>query len=183
MNNDYVDQVHPASSQQISYIMIATAYWTKWAEVRAMKKDNVKTSAMFSYKNIVTRFGYPKVLVSGRGSHFVKKMIVELTAYFKIVYWIFVSLYAQTNGQMERMNQTSYRILRKTVDDLKRDWNLKFFAALWIYCMTYKVTTHITLLSLVYGIEVILSIEFEIQEWRCVRGWILQNLLSTSWRL
>lgn len=65
---------------------------------------------------------------------------------------------------MERMNQTSYRILRKTVDDLKRDWNLKFFAALWIYCMTYKVTTHITLLSLVYGIEVILSIEFEIQE-------------------
>lgn len=60
---DYVGQVHPASSRQMSYIVIATEYLTKWAEAKAIEKDDAKTSAIFLYDNIITRFGCPKVLV------------------------------------------------------------------------------------------------------------------------
>jgi hypothetical protein len=58
------------------------------------------------------------------------------------------------------------RILRKTVQDSKRDWDTKLTAALWAYRTTYKVTTKATPFSLVYGIEAILPIEFEIPSLR-----------------
>ena len=57
-------------------------------------------------------------------------------------------------------------ILRKTVQDSKRDWDTKLLAALWAYRTTYKVTTKVTLFSLVYGVEAILPIEFEVQSLR-----------------
>jgi hypothetical protein len=60
------------------------------------------------------------------------------------------------------VNQTLVRILRKTIHDSKKDWDSKLTAALWAYRTTYKVTTRATPFSLVYGIEAILPIEFEI---------------------
>lgn len=150
----------------MSYIVVATEYLTKWAEAKAVKKDDAKTTAMFLYDNIITRFGCPKVLVSDRGSHFVNEMIAELTAHFKIDHRFSAPYHPQTNGQTERTNQTLCRILRKTVDNSKRDWDLKLPAALWAYRTTYKVTTHTTPFSLVYGIEAILPIEFEVQTLR-----------------
>lgn len=44
---DYMSQVHPASSRQMSYIILATEYLTKWTKAKAVKKDDVKTTAMF----------------------------------------------------------------------------------------------------------------------------------------
>ena len=43
-------------------------------------------------------------------------------------------------------------------------------AALWAYRTTFKITTHATLLSLVYEIEVTLSIEFEVESLRITVG-------------
>jgi len=49
------------------------------------------------------------------------------------------------------------------VSDTKRDWDTKLIPTLWAYCTTYKVTTQATLFALMYGIEAILPIEFEVQ--------------------
>ena len=102
------------------YIVVATKYLTKWAEAKAVKKNDAKTTAMFLYKNIITRFGCPKMLVSVRGSYFVNKMIAGLTTYLKINHRFLAPYHLQTNSQMEWTNQILYRILRKTMDDSKR---------------------------------------------------------------
>ena len=47
--------------------------------------------------------------------------------------------------------------------DSKRDWDNKLTAALWAYRTTYKVTTRMTPFALMYGLEVVLPIEFEIR--------------------
>ena len=57
-------------------------------------------------------------------------------------------------------------ILRKIVLDSKRDWDVKLRAALWAYQTTFKVTTHATPFSLVFGIEATLPIEFEVASLR-----------------
>ena len=46
--------------------------------------------------------------------------------------------------------------------DSKQDWDSKLTAALWAYRTTYKVTTRMTPFALMYGLEAILPIEFEI---------------------
>ena len=50
--------------------------------------------------------------------------------------------------------------------DSKRDWDNKLIAALWAYRITYKVTTWMMPLALMYGLEAVLPIEFEIQSLR-----------------
>ena len=37
---DYMGQVHPASSRQISYIVVTTRYLTNWAGTKAVKKND-----------------------------------------------------------------------------------------------------------------------------------------------
>jgi hypothetical protein len=56
--------------------------------------------------------------------------------------------------------------LRKTVVDSKRDWDTKLTAILWTYRTTYEITIRATPFSLMYGIEAILPIEFEVQTLR-----------------
>ena len=67
---DYVGPVHSNSSRGMAYIVVATEYLTKWAEVKVVKTNTAVHAATFMYENFISRFGFPKVLVSDRGSHF-----------------------------------------------------------------------------------------------------------------
>ena len=74
-------------------------------------------------------------------------------------------------------------ILRKTVIDSKRDWDVKLTTALRAYQTTFKVTTQATPFSLVYGIEATLSIEFEVESLRVAVGSRLTDSQSLKTRL
>jgi hypothetical protein len=162
---------------------VATEYLTKWAEAKAVKKADAKQTAIFLYENIIARFGCPKILISDRGTHFINEAIEEMTTLFNINHRKTTPYHPQTNGQTERVNQTLVRILRKTVIDSKRDWDTKLTAALWAYRTTYKVTTRATPFSLMYGIEAILPIEFEVQTLRIATEQRLDTSQSLKDRL
>ena len=89
-----------------------------------------------------------------------------MTKLFQINHQKTTPYHPQTNGLAERVHQTLVRILWKTVTNSKRDWDNKLTAALWAYRTTYKVTTRMTPFALMYGLEAILPIEFEIQSLR-----------------
>ena len=180
---DYVGEVHPHSSRGMAYIVVATEYLTKWAEAKAVKTDTATHAATFMYENIITRFGVPKILVSDRGTHFLNDLISEMTQRFKINHRKTTPYHPQTNGQTERVNGILVGILRKTVIDSKRDWDVKLNAALWAYRTTYKVTTQATPFSLVYGIEATLPIEFEVESLRVAIGTRLNDNESLRNRL
>ena len=104
--------------------------------------------------------------MSDQGSHFINDVIAEFMDIFSIKHRKSTPYHPQTNGQTERTNQTLVGILRRTVIDSKRDWDVKLPAALWAYRTSYKVTTRATPFSLMYGVEAILPIESEVQSLR-----------------
>ena len=163
---DFIGEIHPSSSRGMKHIIVATEYLTKWAEAKAVKTNDAKVAATFLFEQVITRFGCPKILISDRGKHFLNQMLEEMTEGFKINHRKTTPYHPQTNGHTERVNQTLVGILRKTVSDSKRDWDVKLPAALWAYRTTYKVTTKATPFSLVYGLEAILPIEFEVPSLR-----------------
>ncbi len=163
---DYIGEVHPNSSRGMKHIIVATEYLTKWAEAKAVRANDAVHAANFLFEQIVTRFGCPKILISDRGTHFLNSVIESMTERFHINHRMTTPYHPQTNGNTERVNQTLVNILRKTVQDSKRDWDIKLPAALWAYRTTYKVTTKATPFSLVYGVEAVLPIEFEVQSLR-----------------
>ena len=70
---DYVGEVHPHSSREMAYIVIATEYLTKWAEAKVVKTNTAEHAATFMYENIISRFGVSKVLMN-RGTHFLNSL-------------------------------------------------------------------------------------------------------------
>ena len=163
---DFIGEVHPTSSRQNQWIIVAIEYLTKWAEAKAVRADNAKDTAFFIFENIITRFRCPRVLVSDRGGHFINNLISELTDIFLIKYRKSTPYHLQTNGQTERTNQTLCHILRKTISDAKRNWDEKLPAAFWAYRTSYKVTTPATPFMLVYDTEAVLPIEYEVPSLR-----------------
>lgn len=69
------------------------------------------------------------------------------------------------NGAVEAANKNVKRILSKMLENY-RDWSKYLQFALWGYRTTAKMSTSVTPYSLVYGCEVVLPVEVEIQSMR-----------------
>ena len=66
-----IDFVGPfPSSYGNKYILVVIDYVSKWVEAVATPKNDAKIVVKFLKKNIFSRFGVPRVLISDGGSHF-----------------------------------------------------------------------------------------------------------------
>ena len=133
-------------------------------EVRRKIRVNSRHYTVIEHR--LFKRGMDGILRILRGTHFLNEMFQELTTRFKIDHSKTTPYHPHTNGQTERVNGTLVSILRKTVLDSKRDWDVKLTTTLWAYHMTFKVTTQATPFSLVYGLEATLPIEFEVESLR-----------------
>ncbi|XP_070055224.1 uncharacterized protein [Nicotiana tomentosiformis] len=61
------------SSCENTYILVAVDYMSKWVEVVALPNNESRSVVAFLKKNIFTRFGTPRAIISDRGSHFCNK--------------------------------------------------------------------------------------------------------------
>ena len=104
--------------------------------------------------------------MSDRGSHFLNELFEEKTTKFRINHRKTTPYHPQMNGQIERVNGIRVSIMRKTVLDSKRDWDVKLTVALCACRTTFKATMRATPFSLVFGIEATLPIEFEVEALR-----------------
>ena len=91
-----------------------TNYLTIWAEEAPVKYCNVATATNFMFGNVMTRFGFPKSLISDQRTHFVNQMIEELTKEFKIHHRKRTPYQPQGNGVVEAFN----KILKNALTDI-----------------------------------------------------------------
>ena len=59
------------------YILFAIDYVLKWVEEIDTLKNNLKTVKKFMHKNIFTRFGTPRSIISDEVSHFSIKVLLH----------------------------------------------------------------------------------------------------------
>jgi len=57
----------PLGTRQMKFLMVGIDYFTKWVEVESLAKIMQQNVKNFVYKNIVCRFGVPRVLISDNG--------------------------------------------------------------------------------------------------------------------
>eukprot|EP00253_Pinus_taeda_P009607 PITA_09607 len=133
---------------------------TKWAETKAVKAVTEEKVAEFLRENIY-KFGYPRELVTDRGSQFTSNLIEDLLAYHKIEHKTSTLYHPQANGQVEVTNRSLEEILTKVVSSSRKDWVDFLVEATWAYNTTWKTTTGFTPYELVYGKKALLSIEFD----------------------
>jgi hypothetical protein len=71
---------HPVSAMGHRYIIVAVDYFIKWVEAMPTFNNYGETSALFIFNHIVARFSILKDIVTDHGSHFQRKMMIELTS-------------------------------------------------------------------------------------------------------
>ena len=70
--------LHFPSSFGNLYILLAVNYVSKWVEVIPCPRNDGNTMVGFIQRNILSRFGAPRTIISDEGSHFENKFFAKL---------------------------------------------------------------------------------------------------------
>ena len=95
------------------YLLVGTDYFTKWVEVEPLANIRDMDAKRFIWKNIVTRFGVPYVLISNNGLQFDSKMFRRYCGELGITIRYSTPAYLQGNGQAEAVNKVIVNELKK----------------------------------------------------------------------
>ena len=149
----------PKAMENKKYLLVGTDYSTKWVEAEPLANIRDVDAKRFVWKNIVTRFGVPHVLISDNGLQFDNKMFRRYCSELGITNRYFTPAYPQGNGQAEAVNKVIVNGLKKMLDDAKGKWVEELSHVLWMYRTTPRRSTRETPFSMTYGTEAVIPLE------------------------
>ena len=133
------------------YLLVGIDYFMKWVEVEPLANIRDVDVKRFVWKNIVTRFRVPYVLISDNGFQFDSEL--GITNRYS------TPAYPQGNGQVEAVNKVIVSWLKKMLDDAKGKWVEELPHVLWTYRTTPRRSTGETSFSMTYGVEAVIPLE------------------------
>ena len=74
----------PTAIRQLKFLVVGIDYFTKWVEVEALTIITEKNIRSFVWRNIICRYGIPRVLVSDNGKQFDNSMFKDFCSELSI---------------------------------------------------------------------------------------------------
>ncbi|XP_075096525.1 uncharacterized protein LOC142174599 [Nicotiana tabacum] len=121
------------SSYGNKYILVAMDYVYKWVEAASLPTNDAKGVIVFLRKNIFTRIGTPRAIISDNGTHFCNRAFMKLLEKYDVRRKVATPYHPKTSGQVEVSNREIKSMLTKTVNATRTDWARKLDDALWAY--------------------------------------------------
>ena len=149
----------PKAARNKRYLLVGTNYFTKWVETEPLTNIRDVDVKKFVWKNIITRFGVPRTLISDIGLQFNSKSFKRYCCDLGITNRYSTPVYPQGNGQAEAVNKVIVNGFKKRLDDAKGKWVEELSCVLWTYLTTLRRSTGETPFSMTYGAEVIIPLE------------------------
>ena len=106
-----------------------------------VKDQTARTAAETLRNGYFGLFGAPAYLVSDQGKAFTGHIITHLCDLYGVQKLRISPYHAQTNGQVERMNQMIIRMIGKLVEDKKACWSKHLPELLLAYNTTHSAVT------------------------------------------
>ena len=141
------------------YLLVGTNYFTKWVEAEPLANIRDVDAKRFVWKNIITRFGVPHVLISNNNLQFDSKMFRRYCGELGITNRYSTPAYPQGNWQAEPVNKVIVNGLKKRLDNAKGKWVEELPHVLWTYRTIPCRSTGETLFSMTYGAEAIIPLK------------------------
>ena len=120
------------------YILLAVDYVSKWVEAIACQRNDANIVVGFIQRNILSKFGALRTIISDKESHFANNLFAKLMSIYGIGHVMRLSYHPQSNGQAGISNRETNNMLEKTVSTSRKEWSVKLDDALWVYRTAYK---------------------------------------------
>ena len=145
-------------------------YLSKLVQAIACPRNDDNIVVGFIQRNILSRFGAPRTIISNKGSHFANKLFVKLMSKYGVKHVMGLAYHPQSNGQVEISNREIKNILEKTVNASIKDWSSKLDDALWAYRTAFKSPIAMSPYRIVYGKQCHLPLELEYKGMRAIKN-------------
>ena len=170
----------PKVTRNRRWLIVATDYFTKWVEAEPFANIKDKDSIKFVWKNIITRFGMPKTIISDNETQFNSKPFMKYCLELGIRNIYNLPAYLQSNGQAEASNKTILDGIKKRLEDAKGRWVEELPNVLWTFRTTLWRSTRETPFSLAYSSEAVVPLEIGLRtlrtsEWEPTRNDLAQS--------
>ncbi|GFZ14451.1 hypothetical protein Acr_24g0006410 [Actinidia rufa] len=164
-----VESLDAFNDSQLVVNQVKGDYLTK--DARMIKKEPFakiieKNTRNFIWKNIVCRFGIPKVIISDNAKQFDNDRFKLFFLDLVISYHLSSPGHPQANNQVEVTNRTILRNLKARLEKAKGEWVEDLLSILWAYQTTSKIPTGEMLFSLVYGTESVILVKIGMPSFR-----------------
>ena len=94
----------PIAMPQLKFLVVGINYFTKWVEAEALATITEKDVRSFVWRNIICRFGIPRVLVLDNRKQFNNDSFRDFCSQLGIKNHYFSPAHPQANGQVEVIN-------------------------------------------------------------------------------
>ncbi|XP_035255606.1 uncharacterized protein LOC118217726 [Anguilla anguilla] len=140
----------PKSARGHNYILVILDYATRYPEAVPLRVATSKAIAR-ELVHLVSRVGIPKEILTDQGTPFMSKVMAD-TCHLLRVQHLRTSVYhPQTDGLVERFNQTLKRMLRKIVAADGKDWDQVLPYVLFAIREVPQASTGFSPFELLYG--------------------------------
>lgn len=102
----------PRSKEGYNYILLCVESLTRWPEAIPLKDQSALTIAQALFREIFSRFGCPKKLLSDRGPNFMSSIVSELSQLLGVKRIHTAAYNPKCNGACERYNRSIWQALR-----------------------------------------------------------------------
>ena len=147
-------------------MIVAVDYFTKWIEAEPLNNISGRSVQKFLWRNLVCRFGIPRVLVSDNGRQFADSFLQGWCAELGIRQHFTSVGHPQANGQVENVNKTILHGLKTRIESAQTGWIDELPTILWAYRTTPRTATQETPFALTYGAEAVIPAEIGVPSGR-----------------
>ena len=143
----------------MKFLVVGIDYFTKWVEAEPLASITQQNVKNFVWKNIVCKFGVPKMLVSDHGRQFDYTPFKDFCTHFGIQNHYSSPAHPQVNGQAEVANRSLLKIIKTWLEGANGVWPDELPRVLWAYRTTVRTPMGETPFKLAYGSEAVMPVE------------------------
>ena len=149
----------PLRKKQFRFLIVAIDYFIKWVEAEPMKMITEAKVTSFVWKNIMTKFGVPCVIILDNGKQFDNPKFRKFCQDLGVKNHNSSPRHPQANGQIEVTNKSLLKIIKTQLEGAKGAWPEELPNVLWAYRTTIRLPTRETPFRLTFGTEAIIPVE------------------------